>query len=116
MISYPEKMRRILDRMGTYYLDDLLALIEDGHMQSFVIGNSWAVTQIADFPRTRRLEVVAMVGDLHDGEAMHTEILGYAEQVGAKSISALGRVGWFQHAVEHGWRIKARNLLYVKDL
>ena len=52
------QVEKALDRMGnTHSLPDILALIEDGAMQSFAMGPTWAITQILDFPRKRVLEI-----------------------------------------------------------
>ena len=46
MIGYQQKLARVLDAMGGLYLvDDLLSAIAEDKMQSFAIGNSWAITQ-----------------------------------------------------------------------
>ena len=47
---YHRKLARVLDRMGGLYtLNDILTMIAKGQMQSFVEGESWAVTQICQF-------------------------------------------------------------------
>ena len=113
---YHRKLARVLDRIGGLYtLNDLLTRIADGRMQSFTQNNSWAVTQVVDFPRVRQLQIVAMVGDLADGEALHDKVLAYADEVNAGLVSALGRRGWIPAARAHGWRLKAKNYLYHKD-
>ena len=64
---YHRKLARVLDRIGGLYtLNDILTLIAEGKMQSHVVNNSWAITQVQDFPRARQLLLVAMVGDLAD--------------------------------------------------
>lgn len=114
---YHQKLARVLDRMGgLYMLNDILTAIAENRMQSFAVNNSWAVTQVVDFPRARQLQIVAMVGDLADGEALHDKVLAYADEVNAGLVSALGRRGWIPEARAHGWRLKARNYVYHKDM
>ena len=49
---------------GLYTLHDILTAIAEGKMQSFVEGDTWAITKIAVFPRARLLEIMIVVGDL----------------------------------------------------
>ena len=117
--TYHRKLARLLDRMGgVYLLDDILTAIAEGRMQSFVEGNSWAITKIADFPRARQLELVAYVGDLTDVDALHAKILAYANEVNASLIATYGRLGWLREGSyrRFGWRLKTQNHVYVKEL
>ena len=43
-------------------------------------------------------------------------ILDYADDINAGLVSTLGRRGWLPQAREHGWRLKAKNYLYQKDM
>lgn len=114
---YHAKLARVLDAMGgLYLLDDILTRIHDGRMQSHVVGNSWAVTEIGDFPRARKLNILAVVGDLPDIEMLEAKVLSYADDVNAGLISAYGRRGWLPHAKALGWRLKTKSYLYHKDL
>lgn len=115
--TYERKLARVLDAMGGLYLpSDLLKAVDAGKMQSFAINNSWVLTEIGDFPRARKLHIVAMVGDLADGEALHAKVLEYASEIGAGLVSAYGRRGWMNEAHAHGWRLKAKGYLYHRDM
>ena len=116
---YHRKLDRVLDRMGGLYLiDDILTRIADGRMQSFAVDNSWAITQVQDFPRARQLQLIAMIGDLKDVDALHGEILSYADKVDAGLIETHGRLGWLREGsyARFGWRLKAKSHLYQKEL
>ena len=103
--------------MGALYtVADLLAAISEDRMQSFAEGNSWAVTQIVDFPRARQLQIVAAVGDMPDMLTLHDRILEYADSINAGIVSTLGRRGWFHHALARGWKVKARNFLFHREM
>jgi hypothetical protein len=119
MIGYEQKLARVLDRMGsTYLVSDILTAISEGKMQSFVEGNSWAITKIADFPRARQLELLAMVGDLADLDPLHAKILAYANEVNAGLLSTHGRLGWLREGSFErlGWRLKAKGHLYQREM
>ena len=114
---YHKKMARVLDRMGSLYtVDDLLTRIFEGKMQSFCCRNSWMITQVVDFPRARQLQVVALVGDLADVDALHAKLLTYADEANVGLLSAYGRSGWIPEALAHGWRLKARSFLYHREM
>jgi hypothetical protein len=117
MIGYEQKLGRVLDRMGGLYrLDDILERLGDGRMQSFAVNNSLAVTEIGVFPRARKLHVLAVVGDIADGEALHDKVLDFARLVDVPLISADGRRGWLPQAEAHGWRLKTKSFLYHREL
>lgn len=117
MIAYEQKLARVLDAMGgLYLLDDILTAIGKGEMQSHVVNNSWAVTQVQDFPRARKLHILATVGDMPDIEALERKVVTYARDVNAGLISAYGRKGWMPQALALGWKVKAKSLLYCKDM
>lgn len=114
---YHRKLARMLDRMGALYtLNDILRLIAEGKMQSFVRGNSWIITQIVPYPRANVLEVFAAVGDLEELRILHDRILDYAREIGAGVIRAYGRKGWIDDATSRGWKVKARYFVYQKDM
>lgn len=114
---YYRKLARVLDVMGALYtVDDLLTAIAAGKMQSHIIGNSWAITEICDFPRARKLNILAVVGDMPDIEALERKVLEYASDVNAGLVSAYGRKGWIPQALALGWRVKAKSILFHKDM
>jgi hypothetical protein len=103
--------------MGNIYtVDDLLTRIHDGRMQSFAVNNTWAITEVHDFPRAKQLHIVAMVGDVGDVDPMHAKILQYARDNGASLISAGGRKGWMPWALAHGWTLKTKGYLYHREV
>jgi hypothetical protein len=114
---YHRKLERVLDRMGGLYtVQDILTAIAVNRMQSFVEGDSWAVTQVVDFPRARVLEILVALGDLNDCRILHDRILKYAEENGVGLVWAYGRRGWLSDAKSHGWKIKAANYVYHREL
>ena len=118
-MTYEQKLARVLDRMGsTYLVGDILSAIDQGKMQSFVVNNSWAITEVQDFPRARQLQLVAMVGDLVDLDPLHEKIVAYADEVNAGLLSTYGRLGWLREGSFErlGWRLKAKSQLYLKEL
>jgi hypothetical protein len=99
---------------GLYTVQDILANIRKGEFQSFVEGDTWAVTQVSDFPQKRVLDIVAVVGNLDEARILYHQVLAFAEDHGVKLVRADGREGWGPDAELHGWR-KA-GIVYYKDL
>lgn len=117
MISYQQKLSRVLDGMGGLYtLSDIEVAMHEGRMQGFVENNSWVVTEVQQFPRARKLHVLAMVGDLEDVPALQDRVLDYANDVNASLVSTFGRRGWFKTAERLGWRLKAKTYLYHRKV
>lgn len=107
-----EKLLRIGG--GTHELQDILDAIKSGSMQSFVSGDSWAVTQVAEFPRKRVLEVLFLVGRLEDVPALRDQVEAFGRAVGADFVRAYGRPGWEATAKSLGWQPSQR--IFAKDL
>ena len=117
LINYAHKLDRLLDRMGGLYLaSDLIKTVNEGRMQVHVENDSVAITQISLYPRARVLDVIGAVGNLGDLRKVHNKVLQYAHFVDAGVVRTYGRSGWLPDAKERGWRIKARNYVYQKDM
>jgi hypothetical protein len=114
---YLAKLERVLDRMGGLYrVSDILEALAARRMQSFVEGESVAITRIASYPRAKAIEVLAVVGNLDDARVLHDRVLEFAAREGATTIIAYGRPGWADDARRRGWKIKAKNYVFAKDM
>ena len=114
---YHAKLARVVDRMGGLYtVSDVLVAIAAYKVQSFVEGESWAMTRIALYPRARVLEVLAVVGRLDEARVLHDRILAFAASEDVKVIQAYGRMGWMPDAKRRGWKVKAKNYVYQRDV
>lgn len=101
---------------GLYSLQDILARIAEGRMQSWVEGDSWVITQISVFPRARVLEIVIALGKLDEVLRIHERLIDFAKEIDVGVIQAYGRKGWLPFARERGWKVKARSFVYAKEL
>lgn len=114
---YYRKLAKVLDRMGALWtVQDILSAIAAGKMQSFVEGDSWAITQIADFPRARVLEILVALGDLEQCRRLHRRILQFARDNDIGLVQAYGRRGWIRDATALGWRVRTTSYLYQQEL
>lgn len=111
---YRQKIDETLEAFGGFYVfDDLIDLIHRGEMQSFSVGDSWAVTQICDFPRKRAVSIEFAIGELDELKELERQIDEFAKKHGISYIIANGRLG-FDFVKSHGW--KKVSASYVKDL
>ena len=114
---YLAKLERVLSRMGDLYrVSDILEAISARRMQSFVEGESIAITRIASYPRAKAVEVLAVVGSLDDARVLHDRVLEFAAREGATAIIAYGRPGWADDARRRGWKVKAKNYVFQRDI
>jgi hypothetical protein len=115
--SYHRHLGRVLDRMGAVYVvNDILTAIAKGRMQSFAENDSWAVTQVINYPRARVLEILIAIGDLAQCRKLHDRILQYADDNDIGLIQAYGRRGWIGDAAKRGWKVKTTSYLYQREL
>lgn len=115
-LSVKQKFRKALKIAGdTYTPDDILHALSEGHMQSFVEGESWVVTQIVDFPRKRYLEIVFAVGNLDELKRIYPKLESFAREIEADGLRAFGRPGWMRQFEidKHGWVETTR--VYVRE-
>ena len=114
---YNKKLARVLARAGNLYtLNDILTELAQNKMQSFVEGESVAITRIAVYPRAKVVEVLAVIGRIDEARALHDRILIFAAEVGARVIQAYGRHGWLHDAQRRGWKVIAENYVYQRDV
>ena len=114
---YLAKLARVLDRMGGLYtVSDILEAIALNQMQSFVENESVAITRVALYPRAKAVEVLAVIGNLDDARVLHDRVLEFAAREGASVILAYGRPGWADDARRRGWKVKARNYVFQRDV
>jgi hypothetical protein len=117
MHPYHRKLARLLERMGGLFtVQDILSAIAEGKMQSFVEGDTWAITKIAVFPRARLLEIMIVVGDLKDCQRLLDRIYQFANENDIGLVQAYGRRGWFNHPLTSGWKIRTKSYLYQREL
>jgi hypothetical protein len=114
---YLAKLERTLARAGGLYTrQDILAALDRKEMQSFIEGDSLALTRIAIYPRAKVIEVLAVVGKLDEARILHDRVLIFASEVGARVIQAYGRHGWLHDAQRRGWKVIAENYVYQREI
>ena len=111
---YHKKLARVLERMGsTYLVSDILTAIAEGKMQSFVDSNSWAITQVAIFPRARLMTFFIAVGDLEDMPAPARPHLEYADENDSPG-AGLWSAGWLRDAKSPAGR-SGRRVYFIRE-
>jgi len=111
---YKLEVEEMLLKFGDLYsFEDILECIAAGKMQSFALMDSWAVTQICEFPKRRVLDIVFVVGDIPTLELLESDIIGFARQQNISLLSANGRKGFIREAFD-GWTMVSAT--FIKDL
>ena len=117
MHPHHRKLERLLDRMGGLYtLHDILTAIAEGKMQSFVEGDTWAITKVAVFPARPAARDPDRGRRSEDCQKLLDRIYQFADENDIGLVQAYGRRGWFNHPLTSGWKIRTKSFLYQREL
>jgi hypothetical protein len=109
-----KKMEKALRYAGDLFtLDDVGEALRKGTMQGHCVGETWAVTQVHQFPAKKTVNILVVVGNMEDSLRLEEKITEWAKGIGANRVTAIGRDGWWEHRTI-GW--KKAGVLYSKDL
>ena len=90
---------------GLENIEDVERAIAEGRYQFWPGENCAAVTEIADFARTRMLVVLHGGGDLAELiDQMEPALCAFARAAGCDGIMGLGRKGWERVCEKRGYR------------
>ena len=116
-IANPEMAKKFAKVVELGYdmfnLEEILDGLANGTFQSFAHGDTWVVTRVYDYPRTRILDVLFIVGRREDFIALDEKVTEFAKEIGADRIIATARRG-FEEYMLYGWKKSA--VVYQKDL
>lgn len=108
------KMDRALASGGNLFnLDDIEECLEDGRMQSHVEDDTWAITEVCQWPRKKSVNILYVVGSIEGSLKLEEKITAWAKEIGADFVTAVGREGWWEHRLP-GW--KKFGTLYSKEM
>ena len=100
-----DKMRRALKQGDDLFnLDDIEAGLTTGDLQGHVEGDTWAITQIHQWPRKKAVNVLFVVGSLDNSVKLENRIESWARDQNATLLTAVGRGGWWAFRTP-GWKI-----------
>ena len=109
-----KKMERALKAANDLYtLNDIGDLLHTGDMQGHVEKDTWAITQISDYPCKRVVDITFVVGNMEGSLLLEEKITEWAKGHKASLITAVGREGWWEHRTP-GWR--KCGTLFAKDI
>jgi hypothetical protein len=109
-----KKMQRALKLAnGVFNLDDIGDGLSKGTMQGHVVGDTWAITQVHQWPRRKSVNILVVVGNLDESLEMDSIITNWAKGIGADHLTFIGRDGWWKHRTT-GW--KKLGVMYSKDI
>jgi len=100
-----DKMRRALKVGGDLFsLDDIESGLTSGDLQGHVEGDTWAITQVHQWPRKKAVNVLFVVGTLENSVKLENKLEAWAKEQGATLLTAVGRGGWWSFRTP-GWKI-----------
>lgn len=111
---FQAEVEDMLEKFGGFYnFQDILDGIAVGRFQSFCLGESWAVTQICEFPRKTVLDIMFVVGHLGELELLSADLESWCRERAIPYAMANGRLGFMKKAFP-GWKMVSAT--FVKDL
>jgi hypothetical protein len=118
MIITDPRMAELMDKALAYgnhlfNLDDIQRELKSGKMQGHVEGDTWAITQVHEWPRRKSVNILYVVGNLDDSFKLEANIEEWAKSIGADLLTATGRDGWWKCRTP-GW--KKVGILYSKEI
>jgi len=109
-----KRMEKALRLGGDLYnLYDIGRELRCGKMQGHVENDTWAITQVQDYPRKRVVDIFTVVGNMEGSLLLEQKITEWATELGADMITSAGRDGWWNFRTP-GW--KKMGTLYSKEL
>ena len=109
-----KKLIRALEVSGNLYtLSDIEEGLNSGSLQSHVEGDTWAITQVHDWPQRRAVNILFVIGSIEDTAELEAKIEKWAKDINANLLTATGREGWWKVRTP-GW--KTTGTLYSKDI
>ncbi len=108
------RVNRALAEGGSMFtLDDIDAQIASGMMQGHVEGDTWAVTQVHDWPHCRTVNILFVIGKTEEAMVLEQKLIEWAKGLGATKLTGIGRDGWWGHRSENWQKV---GTLYSKDI
>lgn len=116
-IDDPQMLKKMAQALGhgddLYTLDDIEDALLKGEMQGHVEGNTWAITQVQEFPRRKVVHILFVIGEMRDLPKLEGKIQVWARDLGATMLTAVGRDKWWVIRTP-GWR--TTGTAYAKDI
>ncbi len=117
-ITDPTMAKRMLKALNAgdalFSWDDVSSMLKSGKMQGHVEGDTWAITQVHDWPQRKSVNILYIVGNLEDTAKLEAKVTVWAKELGADLLTATGRDGWSKLQPGSGW--KKIGTLYSKDI
>jgi hypothetical protein len=118
MVITDPKMARLMDKAlqrgnSLFNWADIDENLKSGKMQGHVEGNTWAITQVHEWPRRKSVNILYVVGTMEDVPKLEAKIERWAKEIGADFMTAMGRDGWSKFCPADWRKI---GTLYSKDI
>lgn len=109
------RLQKALDRGGgTHTIEDVVAGVKAGTMQAFWSDDALIVTEIAQTPRKKWLNIFLAAGKMDDVFALTPQLEAFAEKEGCDFAAMTGRKGWAGVLSKKGWH--QRGVSYARPV
>jgi len=95
----------------THSIEDIVIALKAGRMQAFLNDGALAITQIAEFPQKRVLEVLWCAGVLDNVIELKSKLIEFAKEHKCTMGRAYVRPGLVEPLEQAGWR-KAQTVMF----
>jgi hypothetical protein len=113
---FQKKLARGLKECGyTHTAEDIKQAVDEGRMQSWVNNDSLVITEVLGYPQGRELNVVLVVGDIHDIMEMQPRIDAFAREHGCHQMRTTGRPGLINVLPHYGWK-PSKKIIFERSL
>jgi hypothetical protein len=103
---YMQQLQELLHDMGgTHTYEDIHGLLDTGALQSFVEGDTWAVTSVIQFPQAAVMDIFFVVGELKDFDALEKRIETFAREIGVTFMRVYARKGFEYLMSRRSWTV-----------
>jgi hypothetical protein len=103
VFNWSKVITRALRDSGQLTYDDILRGLADRKYYYFGSSIAFAIVEPQKWPVTTLLHVVVAGGTQKGIEELEPEVVNFGRAIGAKKLTALGRVG-FKKRVDYGWK------------
>jgi hypothetical protein len=117
-VGYAARLRSMLDDMderremieaalsytpGTHTFDQLVAMVQAGHLTLWPLPHSFMLTEIHQYPSARHYHIFLAGGDLDELVSMHTDVIEVAKALQCDKLTLTGRAGWARALKSYDW-------------
>lgn len=100
--------------LKTHSVEDVRKAVEEGKMHFWPVGNSLVVTELAEYPQAKILNVFIAGGNAEEIMKIQPNLQSWANHLGCSHVGFLGRKGWSPFLRKTGWTDHKMNYFSIE--